>query len=51
MEPRDFEVENVWNNEGQYKKITLLLKGTVKRDFWLLVFSSFQPAWATDQWV
>ena len=26
-------------------------KGTVQRDFRLPVFSSFKPAWATDQWV
>ena len=26
------------------------VKGTVQRDFWPLVFSSFEPAWATDQW-
>ena len=26
------------------------LKGTVQRDFRFPIFSSFQPAWATDQW-
>ena len=28
-----------------------LLKGTVQQDFDLQFFSSFEPAWATDQWV
>ena len=27
MEPRDFEVENVWTNEGQYKKLLFYFKG------------------------
>ena len=27
------------------------IKGIVQRDFRLLVFSSFQLVWATDQWV
>ena len=28
-----------------------LIKGTVQRDFRPPFFSSFEPVWATDQWV
>ena len=31
--------------------LIVAIKGTVQQDFRPPVFSSFQPAWATDQWV
>ena len=37
----------IYEYPHNFKKI----KGTVQRDFWLPFFSSFRPAWATDQWV
>ena len=35
-----------WYSYKQY-----LFKGTVQRDFWPTFFSSFEPAWVTDQHV
>ena len=35
----------------QKQFFSFFIKGTVQRDFRPPFFSSFEPAWATDQWV
>ena len=51
---------NQWSDQNFFprsliqtiKRFTLeKFKGTVQRDFWPPVFSLFEPAWSTDQWV